>query len=75
MGISDDIHLAFCFDEAVELILSHRYYKEVKKNGETYREVRWTKRPRWINEEFTNDDVVDLMLENLAHQKKIRGIK
>ncbi len=71
----DNTHLAFCFDEAVELILSHRYYKDVKKNGQTYREMRWTKTPRWIDEEMTNDDVVDILIKNLEHQKKIRGLK
>lgn len=42
-----DSYLAFCFDEACDLIDSHRFYEE-QKDG-TFKE-KWIKKPRWIDE-------------------------
>ena len=77
MGI-ENTHLAFCFDEAVEYILSHRYYKEVKKDNKVYQETMWRKKPRWIDEETEekeeNSFISNLEI-NLEKQKKLRNIK
>ena len=77
MGI-ENTHLAFCFDEAVEYILSHRYYKEVKKDNKVYQETMWRKKPNWIDEETEekeeNSFISNLEI-NLEKQKKLRNIK
>lgn len=68
--------MAFCFDEAVEYILNNRYYKEVKKDNKVYQEVRWRKKPNWIDEETEEENSFISNLENnLEIQKKLRKMK
>lgn len=75
LGI-ENTHLAFCFDEAVEFILSHRYYREVKENNTKYKKMCWTKLPKWNDEEVTeNNDFFASMEKNLEKQKRLRGIE
>lgn len=75
LGI-ENTHLAFCFDEAVEYILSYRSYRKVTKNGKSYNEMYWTKIPKWNDEEEeTKKSFFDTMRKNLETQKKLRGIQ
>ena len=74
LGI-ENTHLAFCFDEAVEFILAHRYYKEVKEDNKVYKKLCWTKIPNWIDEEVEeNNDFFTIMRKNLERQKQLRGL-
>lgn len=71
----NNTHLAFCFDEAVEYILSHRYFADKKEGNMVYKVIKWTKKPRWIDEEeVSSDDFLANMEANLEKQKKLRGI-
>lgn len=64
LGISD-CYTAFCFDEAVEHILSYWKYNEASKKEE------WSIKPKWIDEEEiiiernNNSDLINEMLESL----------
>lgn len=72
LGIKNT-HLAFCFDEAVEYILSYRYKKEVKKEGKVYLVDDWIEKPRWNDEEVekpkNNADLIKEMQEELKKFK------
>jgi hypothetical protein len=65
MGIEDP-YLAFCFDEAVELILSQQFVDE-KGN------IKWRNKPKWketINKNCTQNNNSELIAEMQKELKK-----
>lgn len=69
VGINNT-HLAFCFDEACEYILSMKTHKEVKKDGNLYKQECWVKEPNWNDKQKeirvnSNITLINEMKENL----------
>lgn len=66
LGISD-YYISFCFDEAIQHILSYREYDEEKK-----KEV-WKVQPKWIDEEEkkknNNSELINEMLEAIKESR------
>lgn len=73
VGINNT-HLAFCFDEACEYILSMKTHKEVKKDGNLYKQECWVKEPNWNDKKTykknnNNNELIIEMQKNLQNFK------